>query len=113
MLRPMNPMANVFVGLGPALRRLREKVVLTQEQVADQTGISQGRLSRYETGRKIPDLSTLDRLLTFYGTDLVGLDRALQEVRGTVPAADADPEFTARVRAALINLGYTQPSSEP
>jgi transcriptional regulator with XRE-family HTH domain len=107
-------MLRLFSGLGPALRRLREQGAgLTQVQVAERTGISQGRLSRYETGRKIPDLSTLERLLLCYGTDLVGLDRALQEVRGTVPAADADPEFTARVRAALANLGYTQPSREP
>jgi transcriptional regulator with XRE-family HTH domain len=110
----MNSLSNIFFGLGPALRRLREKVAgLTQEQVAAKTGISQGRLSRYENGKKVPDLATLDRLLAFYGTDLVGLDRALQEVRGTVPAADADPEFTARVRAALLKLGFTQPSPEP
>jgi transcriptional regulator with XRE-family HTH domain len=110
----MNPMSNVFFGLGPALRRLREKGAgLTQEQVAARTGISQGRLSRYENGKKLPDLSTVDRLLTFYGTDLVGLDRALQEVRGAVPASAGDPDFTARVRAALVELGFTQPSSEP
>lgn len=107
-------MLNVFFGLGPALRRLREKVAgLTQEQVAARTGISQGRLSRYENGRKVPDLSTLDRLLICYGTDLVGLDRALEEARGAVPAAAGDPEFTARVRIALVELGLAQPSPEP
>jgi len=107
-------MLNVFDGLGPALRRLREKVAgLTQEQVAVRTGISQGRLSRYENGRKVPDLSTLDRLLTCYGADLEGLSRALQEARGVAKAPASDPELLAHVRAALVELGYSQPSPEP
>lgn len=108
-------MLNVFVGLGPALRRLREKVAgLTQTEVAARTGISQGRLSRYETGRKIPDLATLDRLLTCYGVALEGLSQALREAQGTAPVPASDPELIGRLRAALVDLGYSkQPSREP
>lgn len=111
----MHTMLNVFFGLGPALRRLREKAAgLTQIQVAERTGISQGRLSRYETGRKVPDLSTLDRLLTCYGADLEGLNRALKEAQGAPPpVAASDPELMARIRSALVELGYSQPSTEP
>lgn len=36
-----------FDGLGPALRRLREKAGLPQTEVAARTGIAQSRLSRY------------------------------------------------------------------
>lgn len=108
-------MLNVFSGLGPALRRLREKGAgLTQARVAAVTGISQGRLSRYENGRKVPDLSTLDRLLTCYGADLEGLSRALKEATGAPPpVAASDPELMGLVRAALVELGYSQPSPEP
>ena len=108
-------MSNIFSGLGPALRRLREKVAgLTQTQVAALTGISQGRLSRYETGRKVPDLATLDRLLTCYGEDLEGLSRALKEVQGAPPpVAASDPELLVRVRSALVELGFEQPSPDP
>lgn len=108
-------MLNIFSGLGPALRRLREKGAgLTQAQVAAVTGISQGRLSRYENGRKVPDLSTLDRLLTCYGADLEGLRRALKEAQGgPPPVAASDPELIGLVRAALVELGYSQPSPEP
>src|SRR5262245_22781519 len=111
----MHPILNIFFGLGPALRRLREKEAgLTQTQVAERTGISQGRLSRYETGRKLPDLSTLDRLLSCYGMGLEALDRALREAQGAPPLPASDPELTARVRAALVELGYSkQPSPEP
>ena len=108
-------MLNVFSGLGPALRRLREKEArLTQVQVAARAGISQGRLSRYETGKKIPDLSTLDRLLTCYGKDLEDLSRAIKEVNGAPPSvASSDPELMARIRTVLAELGYSQPSPEP
>ena len=106
---------NLFSGLGPALRRLREKRAgLTQVQVSERTGISQGRLSRYETGRKVPDLSTLDRLLTCYGMNLEDLSRALREAQGAPPSVAAnDPELMASVRAVLAELGYSQPSPEP
>jgi transcriptional regulator with XRE-family HTH domain len=110
----MHTMLNIFSGLGPALRRLRETVArLTQIQVAQRTGISQGRLSRYENGRKVPDLATLDRLLTFYGTDLEGLSRALKEAQGAPPVAASDPELMVRLRAALVELGFPQPSPDP
>lgn len=111
----MSTLLNIFSGLGPALRRLREKEArLTQVQVAARAGISQGRLSRYETGKKIPDLSTLDRLLTCYGTNLEALSRALEEAQGAPPpVASSDPELMAKVRAVLAELGYSQPSPDP
>jgi transcriptional regulator with XRE-family HTH domain len=105
---------NAFSNLGGALRLLREKVAgLTQVEVAERTGIAQTRLSRYENGRKIPDLTTLDRLLTCYGVDVERLGRALKEAQGVTvpPGPGSDPEFTAKVRHALVQLGYTKPES--
>jgi len=83
-----------FSALGPALRLLRETAGLKQAQVAERTGIAQSRLSRYESEKKIPDLPTLDRLLTCYGVDVEGLVRALKEVRGepVAKASGSDPE---------------------
>ena len=79
----MSPVPLPFDDLGSALRLLREEdAALTQVAVAVRTGIAQGRLSRYENDRKIPDVSTLDQLLTCYGVDVERLGRALQEVRG-------------------------------
>lgn len=100
-----------FSGLGPALRLLRERAGLTQVQIAERTGIAQSRISRYEGEKKPPDLLTLDRLLVCYGVDVMGLGRALEEVRGekATKASGSDPEFTARVRDALVQLGYLKP----
>jgi len=84
---------------------------LEQAQVAERTGISQNRLSRYESEMQLPDLPTLDRLLACYGVDMERLGRALKEVRGKRVAntAGIDPEFTAKVKQALIELGYIKP----
>ncbi|HWM92826.1 MAG TPA: helix-turn-helix transcriptional regulator [Thermoanaerobaculia bacterium] len=108
MTSPLRP----FSDLGSALRLLREKVAgLTQVQVAERTGIAQNRLSRYENGRQLPDLPTLGRLLACYGADVERLGRALKEVQGKLAAntSGSDPEFTAKVQEALVQLGYSKP----
>jgi transcriptional regulator with XRE-family HTH domain len=102
---------NAFSHLGPALRMLREKAGLTQVTVAERTGIAQNRLSRYENGKQVPDLPTLDRLLSCYEVDVERLGQVLKDVQGieTPSRTEADPEFTARVREALMQLGYPEP----
>ena len=56
-------------------------------------------------------MPTLDRLLACYGADVERLGRALKEVRGKVvaKASGSDPEFTAKVQEALVQLGYLKP----
>ena len=77
---------HTFSGLGPGLRLLREAAGLKKVQVAERTGVSQRRISRYEREENLPDLLTLESLLTCYGVDVEGLNRALKEVRGERPA---------------------------
>jgi transcriptional regulator with XRE-family HTH domain len=97
----------LFSDLGSALRLLLETVAgLKQVQVAERTGIAQNRLSRYENGRQLPDVPTLDRLLAFYGVDVERLGRALKEVRGKriAKSSGSDPEFTAKVKVVHRRL---------
>ena len=108
----MTSSLRAFSDLGAALRLLRETVaVLTQVQVAERTGIAQNRLSRYENGRQVPDVPTLDRLLACYGADVERLGRAIKEVRNkpVVNSSGSDPEFMATVKEALVQLGYLKP----
>ena len=77
----MTSLLRLFNELGAALRLLRRTAGLKQVQVAERTGIAQGRISRYETERKTPDVLTLDRLLVCYGADLERIGRGLKEVR--------------------------------
>ncbi len=48
--------------LGKNLRAAREQLGLTQEQVAERSGVQAGEVSRIERGKRDPKVSTLERL---------------------------------------------------
>lgn len=45
-----------------AIKRLRNNAGLTQVELAERIGISQGSLSAYESGKDIPSVNTLIRM---------------------------------------------------
>ena len=55
------------------LKELRKEKGLTQEQAAEQLFVTPKTLSRWETGRTIPDLETVLRLADFYEVDIKDL----------------------------------------
>jgi transcriptional regulator with XRE-family HTH domain len=48
--------------LGKNLRAARKKLGLTQEEVAERSGVQAGEVSRIERGQRDPKVSTLERL---------------------------------------------------
>jgi transcriptional regulator with XRE-family HTH domain len=56
--------------IGNFLKTLRNEHGLTQEQLAAQLNVSRRTVSRWETGRNLPDLSILIELADFYGVHL-------------------------------------------
>jgi transcriptional regulator with XRE-family HTH domain len=48
--------------LGPRLREARERLELTQEEVAQRSGVHATEVSRIEAGKRDPQVSTLLRL---------------------------------------------------
>ena len=48
--------------LGTNLREARERLGLTQEQVAERSGVHATEVSRIEAGKRDPRVSTLERL---------------------------------------------------
>jgi transcriptional regulator with XRE-family HTH domain len=68
-----------FAGLGPALRLLRQRRGLTQQQIADKAGITKAMMSAYEVGKYFPAVETLSRLLRSLECDLRGLHDAMEE----------------------------------
>jgi transcriptional regulator with XRE-family HTH domain len=48
--------------LGTNLREARERLELTQEQVAERSGVHATEVSRIEAGKRDPQVSTLRRL---------------------------------------------------
>ena len=57
--------------IGQKLKTLRKGRKLTQQEAADQLGITRATVSNYEVGRRSPHISELKRIADFYG---VGLD---------------------------------------
>ena len=55
------------------LRWLRANSGMTQEQVAEQLGVTRQALSSYESGRTRPDIDMLLRMCQVYQTDLEGI----------------------------------------
>lgn len=56
--------------IGSFLRELRKEKQLTQEQLAEQFGVTNRSVSRWETGSNMPDLSILVELADFYDVDI-------------------------------------------
>jgi transcriptional regulator with XRE-family HTH domain len=47
---------------GKNLREARERLGLTQEQVAERSGVQAGEVSRIERGKRDPKVSTMEKL---------------------------------------------------
>ena len=54
-----------------ALRAAAEQCGLTQKEIAEKTGIQQANVSRYLSGKKVPELGTLVRLAGAVGMEVV------------------------------------------
>lgn len=80
----------------PDLAAFREASGLTQADLAERLGISQGHLSKIEAGRHRPGIHLRERLrrLTEADSDVARID----EIQA---AADRSPEFRALLAAAL------------
>jgi transcriptional regulator with XRE-family HTH domain len=95
---------DVLAGVGPRLRRLRERRAMTLTAVAARTGISKSTLSRLESGQRKPSLELLLPLAETYHLpldELVGAPRV------------GDPRIRTRPRTRNGRLVYplTQQSS--
>ena len=53
--------------LGTNLREARQRSGLTQERVAERSGVHATEVSRIETGKRDPQVSTLERLAKAVG----------------------------------------------
>ena len=58
--------------LGPALLVLRGMLQLSAGEAARRSGVGKSQLSKYETGKELPKLPSLQRVVEIYGLDLAG-----------------------------------------
>lgn len=84
----------MFGNMGKAIALLRGLRGKSQSRLAREAGIGKSQLSKYETGRELPKLETLERVLRALDVSLVGLawtvdllDRLAGELTGSPGAA--------------------------
>lgn len=78
----MSEKAGMFDELGRILSELRQEAGLTQQELADRSGLSTAMISGYEQGKIEPRLITLGKLLNGLGVGLEELGRRLRGARG-------------------------------
>lgn len=80
--------------VGQNIKQLRKSFDLTQEQLAERTGLSRGQIKNLETDRHEPDLENLKVLASFFNT-----------------STDALLNFENKKEDALL-VCYSMPSNE-
>ncbi len=94
-----------LIKIGSFLQDLRKEKGLTQEQLAEQTGVARRTVSRWETGSNMPDMDILIDLSDLYAVDLREIlsgerksEHMDQELKETVlQVADYSNEEKARI----------------
>ena len=81
-----------------ALRHLRETAGLDQTQAARRAGIRRAMWWNYENGRHYPILPVLVRVLDAVGSNLSGLEEAMNRL-------DEEQELAVRLVAGLLVAG--------
>lgn len=93
----------VRVAIGERLREARRSASMSQEEVAGQLEICRQAISRWETGRALPQTNEWYRIGQLYG---VSLDYLVYGIR-TVPVNDY------AVLSRVLGRPGVQPSGEP
>lgn len=87
------------------IKRLREELNLTQQELADKLNITRSALSLYELGKRTPDFSTLSNMADFFGvsTDYL-LGRTNLKNYPETFAAHTDDDMSEEAKAELENF---------
>ena len=75
------------IQIGAFLKALRKEKNMTQEQLAEQLGVSNRTVSRWETGSNMPDISLLTEIAEFYDVsipEIIHGERKSEEMREDV-----------------------------
>lgn len=90
-------------GFGQGLRRLREDSGLSQTALGQRAGVTQSHLSAYETGKRLPNVETVGRILDALGADFLDLHNMLSRARSqplAVRPSESSPGAEAPVPTA-------------
>jgi transcriptional regulator with XRE-family HTH domain len=106
----------VFTKLGPALTLIRELRGKSQVKVAREAKIGKSQLSKYETGKELPKLESLEKVLSaldvgyldlFYTLEVIdrrAADLAEKDGRSPLPSDFRTALLPLELNAAFNNL---------
>jgi DNA-binding XRE family transcriptional regulator len=99
----------MFENLGPALGLLRELRRHSQAEVARRAGIGKSQLSKYENGKELPKLDSLEKVLNVLGVEAVALFAVVAVIDGWAAAMGAEEMVGAAFLAPrLPGTGFTE-----
>lgn len=76
--KPEIPTENYFLHFGYTLKRQRALHGITLQQLADAAGTFKSRISEYETGKRIPNIKSLEVLIS--SMKLLGADEQVDKI---------------------------------
>lgn len=76
------------MNLGKRIKELREKEKLSREALAEKIGITYWSLSKYETGKREPDIDTLQKIADFFMVTLDYLTGRVDDPHGRIKFDD-------------------------
>lgn len=93
--------------IGAFISELRKEKELTQEQLGEKLGVSQKSISRWETGKNMPDISMLKPLSVELGitvSELIEGERQLVADKISEESLDQIIEYTVQLREHNVVL---------
>ena len=93
--------------IGSFISTLRKEKQLTQEQLGEKLGVSQKSISRWETGKNMPDISLLKPLSMELGitvSELIEGERQPVTDKTTEQSVDQIIEYTVKTRNCSAGL---------
>jgi len=91
--------------IGQRIRKRRETMKLTQQQLGDALGVTAQHVSAVEKDKRAPSLDSLLRLAEELGVSIDFLVTGKEGViTDTIPAIRADKKLNIEIKRALITL---------
>jgi len=101
------------MSLGQRIRKRRQAMKLTQQQLAKALGLTSQHVSAIEQDKRAPSLTSLAKLAEELGVSVDYLVAGKEGViKDTIPAIKADKKLKLEVKKALITLVQALHSDE-
>ena len=97
-----------MTSVGENIKKTRNKIGITQEQLAEKINVTRQAVSNWENGKTEPDIETLTKIAQIFDIsidELVdGIPRGIAELRGKKIYVDGFVDFTRQQQEVLRSM---------